>query len=90
MTVAKYLKKCVEICDAYDPQGCEGCPLKGNMSCGVPATEELQKKAIEIVSDFAAPPKPYVCPQCKAGWHTPEAAFCYNCGLKIVRGRVNE
>jgi hypothetical protein len=92
MTVANYLKKCKEICDTYDPQGCKGCPLKGNMSCGVPSALESQKKVVKIVAAFNAPPPPYICPQCKSGGHDPTAKFCNICGFKIPNagGITNE
>ena len=83
MTAAQYVKKCKEICDIYDPEGCKDCPLTGDMSCGLPSTAGSQKKAIKIVAEFNFPPPPYICPQCKSGGHDPAANFCNMCGLGI-------
>jgi len=83
MTVSKYLEICTAICDEFDPQGCKGCPLSGNMSCGVPTSQKLQKEVIKIVKEYRPPPQPYKCPKCDTTGHKEEAEYCHKCGLPI-------
>ena len=82
MTAKEYLKKAKLICDIYEPDGCNTCPLCP-LSCGLPRKTEKQNKALQIVSEFKKPPKPYVCPVCKNADHQSDAKFCKNCGTQV-------
>lgn len=54
MDAKEYLKKCLEICEIYEEEGCKGCPLKEHV-CGISKEAKDINTTIDVVEKYERP-----------------------------------